>query len=99
MKDPLRTLLSSYKRYLEKHGERIISICEITGQEEVTTTIESLYWYHDSSYGYSRLDDAIRELLQDEEKMKELKAKGIVLSSDGKLLKVKLNVIRQLMGK
>ena len=94
------TLLGAYKAYLAKHGRRILAISRILGQDVVSTSIESLYWYHDPATGYRMLDHAVAEIRRDSKALARLRAEGIELvEEDGKLyVRASLSVISRLLS-
>ncbi len=57
-------VLRALKAYLRAHGDRVVSLTELTGQREVTIEVRALYRYHEPSTEYPRLEEAVRALAE-----------------------------------
>ena len=82
------------KKYLEKHGARILSIATISGQKEILIEVRALYRYFIPSEKYSKLQEAIKF---EKEKICE---KGIkVIEKNGTCyIKLSISKIRELLS-
>ncbi len=71
--------MRALQRYLRKHGKRIVSILSIIGQNRVKISLNSLFPYHSSETGYSRLMEAVGEIEQSATHIRELQRRGVKL--------------------
>ncbi len=72
--------IRTFKKYLGKHGKRILSIAKITGQKKVKIGLKGLYWfYKEYSPNYPRLEYLVKDILNDKDELTKLNALGIRL--------------------
>ena len=83
MPEAWEVLLIALKRYLSRHGARILSITGIIGQRQVRISLDSLFHYHEPLPEYPRLMDAVRAILEQRSQLERLNKVGVTIDKEG----------------
>ncbi len=75
-RDPVQAFLAALREYLRDRGHMLFSMS--SGQSIVRLSLRGLWRRHDTSTGYLRFMDAVRELKRDPEAMARLREFGII---------------------
>lgn len=85
--------METFKKYLKKHGRRILSIAKLTGQRKVKIGLKGLYWYYEEySPNYPKLEHLVEGILNDKVELSKLNKLGIRFVRMDKELYVELNI-------
>ena len=75
-KDPVRAFLAALKEYLRDRGHMLFSMS--SGQTIVRLALRGLWRRHDTSTGYFRFMDAVREIRRNPEALERLREYGVL---------------------
>ena len=85
--------METFRKYLKKHGKRILSIAELTGQKKVKIGLKGLYWYYEEySPDYPKLEHLVKAIIRSREEMSRLNSLGIKFVKMNNELYVELSV-------
>ncbi len=76
--DPVEAFLAALKAYLRDRGHMLFSFTGGGSQGIVRLALRALWRRHDTSTGYLRFMDAVREIKSDPEALRRLREYGIV---------------------
>ncbi|MCD6369669.1 MAG: hypothetical protein J7L38_07740 [Thermoproteales archaeon] len=77
--DEINILVNTLKRYLQKHGKRILTLTSLTNQRNVRVEVNALFRYFLPTPEYDKLEKLLEKI-----PLTRLEEKGIKLIADGK---------------
>ncbi len=75
-RDPVKAFLAALRAYLRDRGHMLFSMS--SGQTIVRLALRGLWRRHDTSTGYFKFMDAVRELRRDPEALEKLREYGVI---------------------
>lgn len=75
-RDPVQAFLAALKEYLRDRGHMLFSMS--SGQTIVRLALRGLWRRHDTSTGYFRFMDAVREIRRNPEALERLREYGVL---------------------
>ena len=75
-RDPAKAFLAALREYLRDRGHMLFSMS--SGQSIVRLALRGLWRRHDTSTGYLRFMDAVRELRRNPDAMEKLREYGVI---------------------
>jgi len=85
--------VETFKRYLRKHGIRILAIAKLTGQKKVKIGLKGLYRYYvEYSPNYPKLEQLVKAIISSEKEKSLLDKIGLKLVRMNDELYIELSV-------
>ncbi len=73
----VKTLIETLRKYLEKQGEKIVSMTKATGQKRIKIALRGLFWFYEGLIPkYPKLTMLVEEILRKNKLLKMLEKEG-----------------------
>jgi len=76
-KELVEAFMRTLRKYLEKHGKKIVSMIKATGQEKIKIALRGLFWFYEAEIPeYPKLTMLVEEIMRKPELIEALEQNG-----------------------
>jgi len=73
----IEVFVKTLRKYLEKHGEKIVSMTKATGQKKIKIALRGLFWFYEADIPeYPKLTMLVEEIMRRRKLLEILEQRG-----------------------